>query len=80
LRWEDLNLLEGTLTIREVVAKNHREATVPLNHWLIQQLAARQARFGRNVFEAPTQTGYINNLNRPLADGTTPRWPPNYRS
>jgi len=68
LRWKEIDLSNGTLTVREESAKNHREAVLPLNDWLVQQLSTRQVLPESFVFEAPTAPGYIDNLNRPLAE------------
>jgi integrase len=67
LKWTDVDLNAGTVTIRAEVAKNHRTAVLPLNTWLVDQLRKR-SRADTYVFQAPRSTGYIGNLRRPLEE------------
>jgi integrase len=57
LRWSDVDLEQGTITISEHVAKNHREATLPLNDWLVAQLKARQGSPTKHVFASECSSG-----------------------
>jgi integrase len=66
LRWSDIDLDAGTVTIKPEVAKNHRKAVLPLNSWLVEQLGKRHNDTDTYVFQAPRVLGYIGNLRRPL--------------
>jgi integrase len=50
LKWEDVDLLGRTLTVRET--KNHRDHTLPLPDYLLA-LLGRMERHGVHVFEGP---------------------------
>jgi integrase len=67
LKWSDVDLDAGTVTIRAEVAKNYRKAVLPLNTWLVEQLRKRHNQTGTYVFQASRTSGYIGNLRRPLA-------------
>jgi integrase len=69
LRWTQVNLEQGSMTIGSDQAKNHQEVTLPLNSWLRSQLAARRQTTDANayVFENKNvKDGYVRNLKRPL--------------
>jgi len=67
MKWSDLDLSEGTITIPSNVAKNHMEAILPVNSWLLSELQSRQAMAtGRYLFESQEAQGYIRNLRRPI--------------
>lgn len=68
LKWTDVDLDAGTVTIRPEVAKNHRKAVLPLNTWLVEQLEKRHNEGPTYVFQAPRVSGYIGNLRRPLEE------------
>ncbi|MFO1322789.1 MAG: tyrosine-type recombinase/integrase [Burkholderiales bacterium] len=65
LEWTDVDTSKGTITIRGDVAKNGREALLPLNRWLADLLANRYSSSSKYVFANPSGK-YIGNLNRPL--------------
>jgi len=74
LRWDDLDLEDGTLTICSAKAKNGKQVTLPLNKWLTGKLAKRKVQCvnddrGEYVFPNPT-VGHIRNLRRPLQSVT----------
>jgi integrase len=68
LRWSDVDLDKRTVTVREEIAKNHREAELPLNDWLVDQMQARKPFASQYIFQARSRTGYIDNIRRPLAE------------
>jgi integrase len=69
LKWTDIDLERGTIKIRAEVAKNHREAVLPLNSWLRRELGERHCEGDDPyVFPAPRATGHIGNLRRPLEE------------
>jgi integrase len=68
LRWTDVDLDSGTVTIRSGVAKNHCEVVLPLNTWLVNKLTNRSSENDGYVFKAPSERGYVGNLRRPLAE------------
>jgi integrase len=68
LKWSDVDLDAGTLTIRSEVAKNHRKAVLPLNAWLLEQLKTRHNEVDTYVFQTQRACGYIGNLRRPLEE------------
>ena len=68
LKWTDVDLDAETVTVRTEVAKNHREAVLPLNRWLIAQLRKRHVESGCYLFPASRHCGYIGNLRRPLEE------------
>ena len=65
LTWKDVELDKGVLTIRASIAKNHREAQLPINSWLIDQLSKR-LKVGEYIFLSECGTRYVDNLRRPL--------------
>lgn len=68
LRWLDLDLPSEVLTVTHDVAKNHTEAVLPLNTWLVSELRTRQSTArGLYVFENDNAQGYIRNLKRPVS-------------
>jgi len=68
LRWRDIDLNAGELIVRKEVAKNHHEARLPLNTWLVKELASRTQDPDDYAFEASCAEGYLNNLRRPLKE------------
>lgn len=68
LRWRDLDLDAGELIVRKEVAKNRREARLPLNTWLVNELTSRPQDPNRYVFEASCAEGYLSNLHWPLKE------------
>src|SRR5205823_4529449 len=66
LTWQDVDLSKGVLTIRQSMAKNHVEAQLPLNAWLVEQFKERAAVGTGYIFAASCKEGYVNNLKRPL--------------
>lgn len=68
LKWTDVDVDCGTVTIRPEVAKNHRKAVLPLNTWLVEQLRKRHGERGCYLFPASRNCGYIGNLRRPLEE------------
>ena len=43
MRWSDLDLRQGTFTVRAGIAKNHNEATLPMPKRLVERLKAYKA-------------------------------------
>jgi integrase len=68
LKWSDVDLDAGTLTIRSEVAKNHRKAVLPLNAWLLEKLKTRHNEVDTYVFHSQSACGYNGNLRRPLEE------------
>jgi integrase len=59
LRWQDVDLVGKTLTVRDT--KNHQDHTLPLSDYLLDLLIARQREaVGEYVFEGPR--GRLSNL------------------
>ncbi|MCA1854247.1 MAG: tyrosine-type recombinase/integrase, partial [Beggiatoa sp.] len=65
LKWEDVDLLGRTLTVKDT--KNHRDHTLPLPDYLAGLLGA-MPQYGAYVFEGPR--GRLNNLSYALEDVT----------
>jgi integrase len=63
LKWEDVDLLGRTLTVKDT--KNHRDHTLPLSDYLAGLLGDRE-RHGAYVFEGPR--GRIDNLRFALEE------------
>lgn len=59
LRWEDVDLVGRTLTVRHT--KNHEDHTLPLSDFLLELLHGRKAdAFNDYVFPGGGRKGYIN--------------------
>jgi integrase len=67
LKWSQVDLERGTITIGSEQAKNHQEVSLPINSWLKDELTAGRDLSKTYVFENPAvKEGYIRNLKRPL--------------
>ena len=67
LKWTQVDLECGSITIGSEQAKNHTVAVLPLNRWLRDQLALKQGQGSVYVFEnGNVKGGYVRNLKRPL--------------
>ena len=66
LRWSQIDFDKGTLRIEGDQAKNHQELTIPLNSWLVRELATRfKKSAGRSYGEAKSSRCFeLKNLKR----------------
>jgi integrase len=67
LKWSQVDLERGTITIESEQAKNHLGVKIPINNWLKNELIAKRGSTMTYVFENhDVRDGYIQNLKRPL--------------
>ena len=69
LRWEDVDMVGRTLTVRDT--KNHEDHTLPLSDYLFELLQRRQTQaFNDFVFGSVGEKGYINEPRKFMAQVT----------
>lgn len=67
LKWSQVDLENGAITIGCDQAKNHQEVVLPINTWLVAQLKTKRQTGEIYVFvNRNTDSGYVRNLKRPI--------------